>query len=159
MYPGDNYIEVFDANGCMSSAYFNIPEAPPVLLEILNVTPATCDLCSDGEIQLNWSDINNEVATMNGEALSTSPVSGLPIGEYIMMVCNSFGCCQSELVFIEEDGFPQEIDFNNDGIISADDFLTFVGNFGCIGDSCQGDLNGDGVVNVADLIAFLGLFS
>jgi hypothetical protein len=159
VYSGDNYIEVFDANGCMSSAYFNIPEAPPVLLEILNVTPATCDLCSDGEIQLNWSDINNEVATMNGEALSTSLVSGLPIGEYIMMVCNSSGCCQSELVFIEEDGFPQEIDFNNDGIISADDFLTFVGNFGCIGDSCQGDLNGDGVVNVADLIAFLGLFS
>lgn len=156
--PGSQHIEVQDSFGCVTSIDFETEIAPEPVLTIISQTDATCDLCNDGQIELEWSAENQEILTLNGDVQAEPLIANLPIGIYEVLVCNAFGCCQSETITIEEDGFPQEIDFNNDGIISSDDFLTFIGNFGCVGETCIGDLNNDGVVNVADLISVLGLF-
>ena len=48
-------------------------------------------------------------------------------------------------------------DFNSDGLISIDDILILLSDFGCSG-VCETDLNSDNFVNTADIGIFLGLF-
>jgi len=47
-------------------------------------------------------------------------------------------------------------DFNGDGTTDIQDFLGFLGNFGC--SDCAEDLNGSGVAGSDDLLIFLGGF-
>ncbi len=136
----------------------NVTPAIPLELNVIEVLPATCDECADGSIVISTSSENGEILTVNGETHAQGTVPDLAIGEYLLEVCNQQGCCTQTTITVEEDGFPQEIDFDNNGVITSDDFLTFIGNYGCVGLDCVGDLNGDGLVNVADLILFLGLF-
>lgn len=48
-------------------------------------------------------------------------------------------------------------DFNLDGVISIDDVLMLLSDFGCSG-VCDTDLNSDSIVNTTDIGIFLGLF-
>jgi hypothetical protein len=48
-------------------------------------------------------------------------------------------------------------DFNSDGLISIDDILILLSDFGC-SSVCETDLNSDNFVNTADIGIFLGLF-
>jgi len=156
--PGEPVLEVTDSNGCYVALTVTVLSATPLELNIAEVLPSTCDECADGSISLSTSNGNGEILSINGETYSQGVISGLAMGEYLVVVCNQEGCCVQETITIEEDGFPQEIDFNNDGLITSDDLLVFIGNYGCVGLDCEGDLNGDGLVNVADLILFLGYY-
>jgi predicted outer membrane repeat protein len=53
--------------------------------------------------------------------------------------------------------FPTEIDLNEDGVLTIDDFLLFIADYGCT-INCIADFDGDGVVSVTDMIYFLSLF-
>lgn len=58
------------------------------------------------------------------------------------------------------DGFCEyAADFNNDGFLDGSDFISMLGDFGCVGPDCLADLNNDGVVNTVDLLSFLSVFS
>ena len=48
-------------------------------------------------------------------------------------------------------------DFDGNGIISVNDVLIALGDFGCSG-VCVADLNGDGVVGVTDILTMLSQF-
>ncbi len=48
-------------------------------------------------------------------------------------------------------------DFDGDNVITTNDLLTFLSNFGCTG-GCVGDLDGDGNVTSTDLLVFLTVF-
>lgn len=49
-------------------------------------------------------------------------------------------------------------DFNNDGVVNADDLGVLLNNFGCTGGDCNADLNDDGAVNADDLGILLNAF-
>ena len=49
-------------------------------------------------------------------------------------------------------------DINHDGVVSVEDFLIIISNWGQEGFSCRGDIDGNGAVNVADLLIMLNNF-
>jgi hypothetical protein len=53
--------------------------------------------------------------------------------------------------------FPSEIDLNGDEVLTIDDFLLFMAEYGCT-EGCMADFDGDGIVTVADMIYFLNFF-
>jgi len=60
--------------------------------------------------------------------------------------------------FIDDnEAHPCPGDFNFDGLISVDDLLIFLTEFGCTTD-CDSDFTGDGTVSVEDLLGFLSVF-
>jgi hypothetical protein len=48
-------------------------------------------------------------------------------------------------------------DFNSDGVITVNDLLTILSEFGCT-EGCSTDMNGDNYVSVADLLSILAIF-
>lgn len=48
-------------------------------------------------------------------------------------------------------------DFNSDGVITVNDLLTILSEFGCT-EECLTDMNGDNFVSVADLLSILAIF-
>lgn len=155
---GEHVLEVTDSNGCYQALEVTVMSAAPLDLTITDILPATCDECADGSLNVVATSGNGEVITVNGVASNAGEIGGLAIGEYTIQVCNDQGCCLEETILIEEDGFPQEIDFDEDGVITSADLLEFIGNLGCIGIDCTGDLDGDGIVSISDLILFLGMY-
>ena len=53
------------------------------------------------------------------------------------------------------DESPCEGDINEDGMVTVDDLLLVIGQWGCTG-ICSADANGDGIVNVEDLLVVIG---
>jgi parallel beta-helix repeat protein/predicted outer membrane repeat protein len=157
---GNYEVIVTDASLCIANGTFTIDSPSELAIEITNVIEPTCDTCSDGSFEIiALGGVPPYIYEVSGLELGFSPfVNEAAPGDYNICITDGNGCVVCNLFALEEDGFPQEIDLDGNGVITIDDLLTFIANYGCTGVDCVGDLNGDLVVNVADLMIFLGLF-
>jgi hypothetical protein len=151
---GNYDLVVTDTSGCESISNFSIVELTTPQYPSLSNTSTSCISCTDGSLQF---DLNQAFTySLNDSTISSSTVSNLAAATYTLTVCSTDGCCVDGMFEISAGSAPGNADTNSDGSVTIDDFLTLLGNFGCVGENCLGDINQDGVVNVADLIGFLG---
>lgn len=149
-----------DEVGCITNVEIDLsPVSPPIEINVLDSVLATCSDCADGSFSLQVS---------GGTAPYMIELDGIPVsilddiivapGMFELCVTDNLSCTTCQTLFMDEDDFPQEIDFNDDGLISTSDLLDFLGMMGCEGCDCEADLNGDCLVNITDLLLFLTLF-
>lgn len=104
---GSYTVDVEDANGCVESITFTVPNAGGPTVSVINVTDASCFGTSDGSATIqatggaspytyNW--------TPSGGTDSTA--TGLAAGSYTVTVTDGSGCIGTETVTVNE---PTEI--------------------------------------------------
>lgn len=157
---GDYVLTAIDEFGCSIDEEVQIiPFNSQIVIEIPDTTLATCSDCPDGIFVVAVSGGSPDyVYSLDGINLGSPSEITMAPGEHVFCVEDDAGCIQCQLLVMDEDDFPQEIDFNGDGIISTADLLIFLGQLGCEGCDCEADLNGDCLVNITDLLDFLTQF-
>jgi predicted outer membrane repeat protein len=156
---GEYTLTATDEFGCSVEEDVQIvPGNSQIIIEVPDTTLATCSDCADGVFTVAVSGGSpNYTYILDGFPVGSPEITVAP-GEYVFCVEDAAGCVQCQMLVMDEDDFPQEIDFNGDGIISTADLLIFLGQLGCAGCDCEADLNGDCLVNITDLLDFLTQF-
>src|SRR5690554_3567671 len=115
---GNNFVRVTDANGCELQQSFTIDQPTPIVITLVNLTDASCNGQADGAISIsvnggispytyNWS---------NGQ--STSNMSNLPGGNYIVTVTDANGCTKTETYTVVEPAYVFPPSATNQGFCS-----------------------------------------
>src|SRR5690554_3788136 len=115
---GNNFVRVTDANGCELQQSFTIDQPTPIVITLVNLTDASCNGQADGAISIsvnggispytyNWS---------NGQ--STSNMSNLPGGNYIVTVTDVNGCTKTETYTVVEPAYVFPPSATNQGFCS-----------------------------------------
>ncbi len=92
---GSYSFRVRDASGCITSETFQLTEPDPVAIDILTLTPPTCNGGSNGWIALQAAggDGNYEYSFDGGTTFSTAAsLTNLPAGNYSIVVRDGNGC-------------------------------------------------------------------
>lgn len=112
-------------------------------------------------IQASWLDAQGNVA---GDALAPEGTL-LDAGEVYLQLIVAPGPAVTNHLFAAQfapapNTCPE--DLNGDGLISTDDILQALAQFGCTEDDlpvvCSADVDGDGIVGVSDILSVLSLF-
>ncbi|MDG1262697.1 MAG: hypothetical protein P8H59_11705 [Flavobacteriales bacterium] len=145
---------------------------PPCSIDALFTgTQTSCDPVTNNYLQNLAVEFTNEPETgsitVNGVdfAIGASPQlivldnldsDGLPVDVIVSFTDNPSCTATFSSAFTAPALCFCPTDFNGDGTTDIQDFLGFLGNFGC--SDCAEDLNGSGVAGSDDLLIFLGGF-
>ncbi|MEO0404673.1 MAG: hypothetical protein AAF193_07360, partial [Bacteroidota bacterium] len=149
---GEYNVLITSPNGCQVNETINVPQSSNPITSEATFTPASCQNCADGSynIEFNGGEGNLE---MDGPL----QLANLAVGTYLVCAQDELGCHQCQEISVNV--YYGLADLNQDGQLNSIDLLTFMGEYGCQGESCQADFNGDNVVNLSDLLTFLSFFN
>ncbi len=125
---GDYRLSIKDANGCIDTFKFNVPEGLSLVAGANPATPPTCNGDKDGKISISVSVGNQPILYDFGKGLQRDSVlANIPAGTYQAYVLDAGGCEGRFAIKVDE--FPpmltgiDPIDIScrgfNDGTISA----------------------------------------
>lgn len=93
-------LTISDANGCITTATFDLQDPPEFTAEIVLLNPIACFGGSDGSIQVNTSEGEPETVSWNTNSNQTT-LQNLPQGNYTVTVTNANGCQASASYFLQ----------------------------------------------------------
>jgi len=127
---GSYNISIIDANGCQIVTLINVNDAGGSSSGISNITNSTCNGSSDGSITVTTNGGSTPYSYSWSTGDTTSSISGLIAGSYIVTVTDSVGCLAVDSVSIWE---PMEL----------------IPNFIVSNQSCMGSCDGNATVSIS----------
>ena len=115
----------------------------------------------DGLLEASWLDANGDVI---GDALAAEGVTLEPGTAHLRITTAPTAAVTNHLFVAELGPVPSTCpeDLDQSGLITANDVLMALSQFGCIGselpEGCSADVDGDGIVGVNDILAVLSMF-
>lgn len=100
--PGTYICYITDANGCSISVIGTISSPSPIMIN-LSPTNETCSLC-DGSIISSVTGGTGSYVYMWNNGATTSTISNLCAGSYLLDVVDANGCLQSAQTFLSSNG-------------------------------------------------------
>lgn len=99
---GTYTVVVTDANGCTALDTVSINQAPPLLATTSSVS-STCNN-SNGSASVNTSGGTPNYTYSWNSGQTTSVISGIPAGNYTVIVTDASGCTQAQTVTVTNNG-------------------------------------------------------
>ncbi|MFK7809230.1 MAG: SprB repeat-containing protein, partial [Saprospiraceae bacterium] len=111
IWPGTHCVTVTDAANCSAEACFDIFE-PSAMTVILNATPASSSGASDGTIEAYVTGGSGPYSYVwdGGNSQTTSTVTGLPVGDYCVIVVDGNGCTVTSCATVSSNALEIFID-------------------------------------------------